>query len=416
MALMSRRPRTTQWHVRHLAAISALVLLSAWLYGSKLDHEPLRQEEIQLGTSSSALVSDGWQDREGRHFPLLLHVSEETWLEPFPTYLAALMTTRRADPIDQLRWIAVLVGMLNVLFIYVLASRLFVSRAYGFLAAALLLLNPAHFTYSRIVVRDGVWMLPFVLVALIAFTMFLQVGKPWALMISSAALGASAYTQPAAALAAPLLMLAELLGLHRAKRLTRANAQLACGAFAVTLTPLLAWFLRYPSTYLDTFGRWFLHPAHLRNPVAWLQAATNWYTLTVWLGTYWDFFSPAHLLVNDKAPAFVGVFLLPVGVFIAYGVVESSLQSASRVQTESAVFWILTMGFAVCPMAAATFKEPRAIQRVLVIVPFGVLLAIVGVRTLWERGTPWSRTAVFLLINAAFAQFSLFYRDVMGPL
>ena len=49
------------------------------------------------------------------------------------------------------------------------------------------------------------------------------------------------------------------------------------------------------------------------------------------------------------------------------------------------VHQLALFGFIIGPLTAATFKEPRPIQRTLVIVPFGVLLATVGVVALWTR-------------------------------
>jgi hypothetical protein len=40
----------------------------------------------------------------------------------------------------------------------------------------------------------------------------------------------------------------------------------AIAAAAVTV-PIALWFMVHPASYVDTFGRWFLHAAHIRNPL-----------------------------------------------------------------------------------------------------------------------------------------------------
>jgi hypothetical protein len=74
---------------------------------------------------------------------------------------------------------------------------------------------------------------------------------------------------------------------------------------------------------------------------------------------------------------------------------------------------MITLSFIASPLVAASFKEPRAIQRGLAIVPLGAIVATVGIQSLWVAGTTWRRAIIFVLFAAALVQFSVFYRELI---
>jgi hypothetical protein len=102
------------------------------------------------------------------------------------------------------------------------------------------------------------------------------------------------------------------------------------------------------------------------------------------------------------------VFLLPVAMMIAIGVREALRESpqASSGAAPGDIKRVLVIGFLVGPLTVAMFKEPPAIERALVMVPFGVLLAAVGVDALWGRPRA-ARWLAALLLSAVPLQFSL---------
>ena len=71
--------------------------------------------------------------------------------------------------------------------------------------------------------------------------------------------------------------------------------------------------LRHPDAYIDTFGRWAIHPAHVRNPWAGLLAATKWDVMARRTSDFWTYVSPTFL--------FDGQSLFNVGMlgFVAAG-------------------------------------------------------------------------------------------------
>src|SRR5262249_15731332 len=164
----------------------------------------------------------------------------------------------------------------------------------------------------------------------------------------------------------------------------------------------------YPSSYADTLGRWLLHPAHIRSPIAWAASVTNWFSVTEWIDLYWDFLSPAHLFANPQAPAWVGVFLAPVYLLIPFRV----LGSMSSVGMQRIEWRIILVRAAVLPLVPAAFKEQRAIERAASIIPIGAVFAARGVHALWTRATVLSRACVIALVVTAGVQFTFFYRHV----
>jgi hypothetical protein len=105
------------------------------------------------------------------------------------------------------------------------------------------------------------------------------------------------------------------------------------------------------------------------------------------------------------------VFLLPVGVLIVRGIYEIASRTGREEPVKPMLVVVLT-GFVLGPLAAATFKEPRAIQRALIIVPFGVLLATLGLEALWTSGNHFKRGVAILLLVATPLQFLLWSRGV----
>jgi len=157
------------------------------------------------------------------------------------------------------------------------------------------------------------------------------------------------------------------------------------------LLPLGLWFARYPRTYFDTLGAWALYAAHIRNPLDWARAWSNIQTLSVCGNVFWGFFSPSSLFLSTGAPGQQTIFLLPTGLLLVWGVVDivARWNDMEPRGTRTAARLVL-FGFIIGPLAAATFKQNGAVQRTLVIVPFGVLLATSGLSDLWGRYQRWN--------------------------
>src|SRR5262249_48293252 len=155
---------------------------------------------------------------------------------------------------------------------------------------------------------DGVWIVPPLVVSLIALTQFVQTRSQRALAVAGAALASCAYTQPSGALLVVIVSIAAAIALGRAELLNGRDALRSAGAAAVVALPMALWFALHPASYVDTLGRWFLPPAYIRNPWSLVVRLTNWFSLAEWASIYWNFFDPTDLLYSATAPASAGIF------------------------------------------------------------------------------------------------------------
>jgi hypothetical protein len=270
-------------------------------------------------------------------------------------------------------------------------------------AAVLLILTPAHVAFARTFSADGMWQVPFACGWLLAMALALRLpASPWPLACGVAIVVASTYTQPSAALMAPILFAFTLGVWYRRRKLRSHDVRLSLGLAAAVSVPMLLWFASHWSTYADTFGRWFLHPANIRNPLEAVRAMSNWSTLTSVSSTYWDFFSPAHLAFGQTGPGSVGVFLLPVVLLVAVGA-GAALRPAPSGRDAHTIARLALLTFILLPLAAASFNEARALGRALAVVPMGIVVATYGVLALWP--TALGRAACYALMIGAVAQF-----------
>jgi hypothetical protein len=81
--------------------------------------------------------------------------------------------------------------------------------------------------------------------------------------------------------------------------------------------------------------------------------------------------------------------------------------------TRSKLRLVLLAGLLTAPLASCLVDDAYAIERELELLPFGVLIAAIGVERMWSWSAGWRATAAVLLI-ATVAQFGFFSRDYFG--
>lgn len=347
--------------------------------------------------------------------PLFVECTDGLSLPPVPVYASAATRGVWPTPPQRIRVGPALVGVLDVVLIFVLALRLFASRVVAALTAIVLLATPGHVTFSRMASEDGIWALPFVLVwltALVAVTdEASKARRQWA-VVGFGAAGLALYSQPSGAMLA-VGMIGLTIWASLRTNLPRVDLVRAGAALALTLVPAAVWMLLHPAGYAGTLGRWLLHPAHIRRPLDWAFAITNWQSLTSISNVFWDFFSPTHLFINDRGAALTAVFLMPAIVPIALGA-RTCLMSSTPSQRRM-VLVVACAGAVLTAITVAVFKEPRALHRGLAIVIFGALLAGAGLAWLLERHSAASRTALAGVLLTGVVQFCWWYRQVAWP-
>jgi hypothetical protein len=292
--LASRSVSTSTPVLRIAAGALFLTLLAASVYQYRIERSPLSEAEAELSAEARRVARRGARDDVGRLLPVFWRGETGRSFAPGAIYLAAL-TGWGSDAPSAARGAAAAVGTLGVLLFYVINVRLFDSVGLAIVAGILLLMTPAYVTWSRTASHDGIWLVPAVLAWLLALAVAVTKTREHsdsAVAISVAALAGGVYTQPSGALAVVFLLAVTVAVLARAERLTLRAITAATAAAALVAVPVVMWLARYPAAYGDTFGQWLLHSAHIRDPIGWAQASTNWLTWTVIAKTYWDFFSP----------------------------------------------------------------------------------------------------------------------------
>ena len=382
------------------------MILSASVNGCRLSESVPAAGGVDIQGQAVTLLERGWRDAEARRLPLFVHVDAERWLPPIPVYATAAVIRVAPTTSEPARRVAVAFGAMSVLLTFLLVGRSTSSSVIGLAAAFALLVTPSHMQYSRTAAIEGIWPLPFVLgwaLGLTALTEQPSRRARWMLAAGTAALAASAYTQPSAALMVPMFAGVAAVMFLRSGRWRLRDGIPAATAFVVVLLPIAAWYVRFPATYPDTFGRWVLHPAHLRNPIAWLEALSNWGSLSSAAALFWGFFSPSHLFFTPDAPGRCGVFLTPLALPIAAGLYEAT-RPVPASDVAARIRPAVVASFLIGPLAAALFGHARSVDRALIVVPFGLVIAAWGALALWHRGDRVGRGLVLACAIAAGVQ------------
>ena len=72
---------------------------------------------------------------------------------------------------------------------------------------------------------------------------------------------------------------------------------------------------------------------------------------------------------------------------------------------------VILVGFALAPVAAATFNDPKAAGRALGMLPLGVLIAVAGFEALVRPRVRMMQVAALLVLLLLPIQFYRFYAD-----
>jgi 4-amino-4-deoxy-L-arabinose transferase-like glycosyltransferase len=305
------------------------------------------------------------------------------------------------------RWPSILFGILTLLLVYQLGLKLFQHPVLPLLAFGIALLTPALYHWSRLAV-DGIFAVPFVLAAMLNVHLFLESQRSRHLWLTGLLLGIGFYSSTTAPIQMPiyLALFAVTLWIAGYKH-AAVYGRLAAG-FIAPLLLLVPWFALHPETYRDTLGRWAIHAAHVRNPLDGLRAMVNWGSLTNRASVYWEFLNPAFLFFPAESPDALrttasGPLLATLMPLLLTGVVRVF-------RANSPALPLLVGGYFLAPLAAATFGEDHALERVLVMFPIAALLATFGVETMWGSRSKASQLTAALLLLLAALQFAFFLR------
>ena len=372
-----------------------IALVAALLYLPGLSDAPiyLAQDEVVVAVNARAIATTGKDLYSDRVLPLYIHYNlpyvtrtgkqgvRSGWLPPGIFYAVALAVKVLPFSEATVRLPTAIVGIVDVLLMFFIGRRLFKSDALAFLCAALLALTPSHFIHSRFAL-DYLYPVPFMLVWLWCLLIDFDEHRPWVLFAGTMSLGFGLYSYIAGALVMPLYLLLTLVALWRSRRPPRVFI-LAVAGFALPALLALPWVMTHPTMIADIALKYDLHDASKTSALDSVRAFFTYHRLADQLSLYWGFFNPRFLFFDGPMePMFstreVGVFLLPVGVLLIAGLFAVLRESIGTIPL------LLLLGFFSAPLAATLVSTNDAIYRALEMLPFAVVLAVIGARSLWS--------------------------------
>ena len=398
---------------RPRVAVGALLIFTAALYSLRLGYSPIYMHDAEvLFALHARSIAATLHDTNGTFLPLYFHmpsIGENVWFHPIIVYFSALFLKVLPFSEWSVRLPSVIVGTIDVLLIYLVGVRLFRSRGYAMVAAVLLALTPAHFIHSRIEM-DYLYPVPFVLGWLWCLFTFDDTEEPWLMWLAGVILGAGFYSYIAAVAFMPLyLMFTWVYLLAKYRRLHRGHLA-ATLSFCVPLAFFVAWRILYPDVFSGTAYRYAITRQGI---VFGLLRLLNYNLIGDYVSNYWNFFNPNFLFLVGS-PNFqsstraAGVFLIPVALFLAVGLVAVTSKEKPRVSA------LLIAGLLTAPIPAVLVEEPFAIYREMEILPFAILLSVYGVRALMSADAKRWRAIALVALLAMPLQFAYFLKDYFG--
>jgi 4-amino-4-deoxy-L-arabinose transferase-like glycosyltransferase len=394
-------------------ALPALLLAAVALaYVVRLHNAPiyLSPDEATIAVDAQSLASTG-HDIYGRSFPLYFQVqvtgeSRMGWFTPAIFYVSALFLKVLPFSEWSVRLPTACIGVIDMVLMWLIGRRVFRNERLAVIAAGLLAMTPAHFILSRFAL-DYVYPLPFMLAWLLCLLNFLDSGKPITLFAATTFLGLGFYSYIASVVMMPLYFALTCLVLFLTGRPARSYAVAALG-FGWPLLFLLVWLAGHPGAFADTVQRYALYDAKRLNPIQGLREFLSFPNIDRMASLYWSYLSPAFLFLSgDRAMMFstrtIGVFLLPVAVLLPFGLLRIFKSPYTPVNL------LIVAGFFTGPAAAVLGAEDAAVIRAVALLPFGALLATVGVEALWSAATAVRVRRLFLPLAAAVLALGVAY-------
>jgi 4-amino-4-deoxy-L-arabinose transferase-like glycosyltransferase len=387
--------------------VGIIGLIAGAVYLSGLEHSPvyLAHDEVLFGLQAHAVAETG-RDINGNFLPLyFVEPGYSIGRDPLHVYLSALVL--KAWPLSawSIRAAAALVGVVNIMLMFLVARRVVTPEWLAWAAAAILALTPVHFMHSRLGI-SVIYPVPFVIGWLLCVVIYLQQPQLRWLFAAGLALGCGIYSYLAALVMIPVYWLASIVALWP-RRSMRAIVVVTAG-FALPLSLLAWWHLAHPERYRDIVNSYRLYDANRLSPLQGLRDLTSYFSLGERTAVYWQAFNPGRWFFTGdsslvKSTRLVGLFLMPVAPLLLSGL----LTVAKRRTTFDL---LLVAGLLTAPLPEVLAIKDD-IGRWLVVVPFVVLIATIGAETMWVSGRRGRRIAAMLLLVAMVPQFVLFYRD-----
>ncbi|MGH9386671.1 MAG: ArnT family glycosyltransferase [Vicinamibacterales bacterium] len=399
---------------RRVLALGALAtLLACTLYVVKLDDAPayISNDEAHVASNAQSLSVTG-RDLHGEFLPIFVlmidplvpdNVETARW-QPFLFYLTAI--SLKTLPFTQwtVRLPIALMAILDVWLVYAIARLLFSQRGLAVIAAFLMATTPAHFIMGRQAL-DSFCPLTFALGWVWCLLAFFKTGRVRFLSAAGFVLGAGLFTYVAAWVFMPMYLALTLIALRVRGAAMRSTTLAVCGGFAAPFLVVVPWVWSKPDALWQTVARYDLFK--FQTSLFEKPAGSGGFDLAERVALYWDFFNPSFLFFAGGADPTqtttrAGMFLLPVAAFLALGIYRLW---TLRWSTPSL---ILLAGFFLAPLPVVLIKPTApnySTARVMMLLPFGALIAAYGVEWWRQQARPAVRAIGMALVLMVPIQF-----------
>ncbi len=180
--------------------------------------------------------------------------------------------------------------------------------------------------------------------------------------------------------------------------------------FLVPLVPMAVWYATHPERYAQIIEAYKLYSADA-TPVEGAVRFAAYDSIRLRLSLVWSFFSPDFLFISGDSSLInstrqIGFFPLAFAVLIPAGLYQLARNGGD-------IGKVILAGFVTAPLASVV-SGAIEMNRIMFVIPFGVLTAAFGVRALLGARQRWWRWAAIAVLVSVPLQFAGFYRDYMG--
>jgi 4-amino-4-deoxy-L-arabinose transferase-like glycosyltransferase len=381
--------------------MACVAIAAALLYIPRLEDSPfyLNRDEMFFGLTAHSVATTG-RDTTGRVLPLYfqteMRYGSEMWFQPSLMYAATLCVKLFGLSAAAIRLPMALAGVIDVALVYAVARVLVGRDLPALVAAVLLMAAPAHFIHAREAL-DFQAPLPFMLGWLLCLLLYLRDSErgsnrpPHLLFAAGLLLGVGIYTYIAAYMLMPIYAALTALVLSVRHESARAYRWLAAGFFlpAVACVPFL---LSHPTVLHDVFWHYARDLPNATSSGGLFSSFFSYERFARAASVYAGFWNPRFLFANGPEASWVaGVFLVSTAGLFVVGVMH-------LLRRATPVALVLLAGLLTAPIPASLVGDGEAIHRAAAVVPFGVLVAIAGLDSLWTRDSARARAAAFAAI------------------
>lgn len=412
-----RRPDAVEARIVNRLLPWLLLILAAVLYTWRLGDTPtyVSPDEAIIAVDAHSLATTG-RDVHGALLPLYFFIqvpkSDRTgWFTPVIFYLSAAVQLVLPFSEATIRLPSVIIGIVNLVLLFLLVRELSGNQWIGVMTAALLALSPAHYIFSRYAL-DYLYPVPFLLAWLLALRHAMHHRTAGWMFVCGLCLGIGFYSYAAAVILMPaMLVLAIAVMWPLVDRPARLWPLVA--GFAIPVSVFVIWLASHPDAFGSTAQRYQLYDAERLSALQGLREFLSFQNIERMTSIYWSFLSPSVLFLSgDQLITFstrqAGVFPMIMAVLLLLGMVQVIERERSRFA------WLIVAGFLIAPLPAVLVPENGAVNRATALLPFGVLLAGYGIKWLWSfeeirhaRGIAFVAGAATLALGLAYGAWTL---------